>query len=373
MSPPISASIQISWPLPTKKLPKLAPKDDTKQTAHPPCIRKRLSTRCLRAIHKLRPHSIFSSDHLSTPSTNSRGVLTLTRCPSCSGSSISPRTSVFPTALDGDTISPNIAEAHDDFESPENHVIRSPNTPSNPKSSPDLPCSNNPPPRGKGPRLVVWKHKKFDSFNSGKTKFEHQLGLGKKGVATTPQKSDEINLEIAKLKKSRSVLFRFWSSTTPGQAPEVNQIQHQQAGDIPDQQTLSHPLKIHFTEAAKDKKDRERVPQQDGLHSSQLGGTGVGDSLEPDTAVGRRCETDKFGGVGRGLNQEIGQGGISIHGSLIHSLVSVKSTTSSSRNLAEYSSQTFCNPGEPKSVILYCLQMFSQFHTRPWGLADDWA
>lgn len=235
-----------------------------------------------------------------------------------------------------------------------------------------MPCSNNPPPRGKGSRLVVWKHKKFDSFNSGKTKLEHQLGLGKKGVATTPQKSDEIDLEIAKLKKSRSVLFRFWSPTTPEQAPEVNQIRHQQADDILDQQALSHPLQIHFTEVARDKKDRERVPQQDSLHNLQMGDIVVGDSLEPDTVVGRRCETDKFGDVGRGFNQEIGQGGIAIDGSLIHSFDLMKST-SFSRNFAEYSSQTFCNPGEPESVILYCLQMLSQFTTRPWGLADDWA
>lgn len=275
-------------------------------------------------------------------------------------------------APDDGTITPNIAEAHVGFGSPENHAISSPSTPCNPKSSSDVPYSNNPPPRGKGSRLVVWKHKKFDSFNLGKTKIEHQLGLGKKVVATTPQKSDEIDLEIAKLKKSRSVLFRFWSSTTPEQAPEVTQIRRQQAGNIPDQQTLPHPLQIHFTEAAKDKKDRERVPQQDSLHSLQMGGISVGDSPEPDTAVGRRCETDNFGDVGRGLNQEIGQGGIATDGSFIHSLILVKSTTSSG-NLAKYSSQTFCDPGELENAILYCLQMSSQFPTRPWGLAVDWA
>lgn len=103
---------------------------------------------------------------------------------------------------------------------------------------------------------------------------------------------------------------------TPEQAPEVTEIQHQQVGDIPEKQALSHPLQVHFTEAAKIKKDQARVLQD----SLQSGDIVVGNTPEPDIIAGRRWEADKFRGVKKGLEQVIGQGGIAVGGSFIHSL-----------------------------------------------------
>lgn len=90
----------------------------------------------------------------------------------------------------------------------------------------------------------------------------------------------------------------------PEQAPEVTEIQNQQVGDIPGQQALSHPLQVHLTETAKNKKDQARELQ---------GSLQPGDNSEPDITAGRRWEADKFKGARKGLEQVIGQGGSFIH------------------------------------------------------------
>lgn len=301
---------------------------------------------------------------MSIPGTNDKGVLTLTRCPSCSVPSIPPRIPGFPTALGGSIMSPDIAEAHKDLESPGNHVINLPDKNCNPKPLSSESCHYNYSPQDKGSRLAAWKHKKFDSFSSRKPKLENQLGLEKKGEASTSPTPGEINYET-KLKKRRSVLFRLWSSITPAeQVSEANQTQHhQKVGDISattDQQAPSHQLQVHFTEVVRFQKDQEQVPQQDILQDLQSENTIMSDAPVPDTVAGKRWEVDRSRDVGKGLEERIGRSGIAVDGSFIRSFISLSMT----QVPYEFLPQTLRDPEKFESVTRYCPQMPSQSPTQ---------
>lgn len=257
-------------------------------------------------------------------------MVTLTHCPSCPESSISPQKSVSPIVPNGETMLPDIAGGHKNLKSPEDHLINLHGTYCNLKMSPNESGNYNYSLQEKQSRLAAWKHRKFDSFSSRIGKLDSQLDLGKGEAARAPHTPEGINLETGKLKKSRSVLFRLWSSMTPEQAPVANETRGQpQAGDISittDQQGLSHPLQVLFTEAARVQKDRQQVPQEGSLQGWQPGNIVLGDTPECDIVNGNRLEASMVKNTGKRLDRGIEQGEKAVAGSTIHSFTSVLST-----------------------------------------------
>lgn len=111
-------------PLTTKVTSTTPSNEDTKLNTRSLRISKRLSTRCLQAFRKLRPHSVFSSDyHLSVSNNNENGAQTLSHCLKSPRSSILPQKSMFFAAADCDAISSQVKETHQGFESPKNRAI----------------------------------------------------------------------------------------------------------------------------------------------------------------------------------------------------------------------------------------------------------